>query len=334
MRSIRLAAAVSLISAPVLAIEPLPTETGWHGHVQPVVSAMAVRDNTLAGAGPTDVGDPRIASLDDKPGRQRVGAFSLSAEFGYMFADQGLYLYLGNRLEDVLRLDNSSNLGFRQDLGVPGILEGGFLFSPIPTRVWEDPFLVGADREETDRASSGAFLGLANILGSALDARVSFRQVDIDTERSGASLPLGASERDMLARDGDAATLDVLYQWKLGERHVLIPALSVGTYDADGGAVTRDGVNLQLTHVYAQGRWSVVSNLAYRKADFEEKNPVFGEKQDEEELLASVTGFMGRFLGVDHLSLTAGLLYAERDSRITFYDAEAMIGSLGVLYKF
>lgn len=334
MRRYTIACLLAWTSQTILAIEPLPKESGWHGYISPNLSALSFRDNLVAGAGSLDIGSKRIESLSDKPDKESTGALSLAGEVGYAFAEPGVYLFLGNRLEDFLRLDNSSALGARMDLDRLGILEASALFSSVPTEVWADPFLTGADREETDRTSSGARLGLARIFGTRLEAQVTVRKVELDDERSGESLDLSATERALLARDGDAARLEILYTWVLNDRHVLIPSVDVGTYDADGDANSRDGAGVQLTHAYRQGRYRLVSNLALRQTSFDEANPVFDRKQDEDEVVLSTTGFYAGLFNLPRLSGMASLLYAKRDSRITFFDSEATVASLGVLYTF
>ncbi|HMP75192.1 MAG TPA: DUF2860 family protein [Kiritimatiellia bacterium] len=316
------------------AIEPLPVEQGWHGYVSPSVVGMEFRDNTVVGLGSLELGNERIESLDARPEKESAGSFSLSGEVGYMFTDPGVYVFVGNRLEDFLRLDNSSALGARLDAGRVGILEASALFSLAPTEVWADPFLTGADREATDRTSTGARFGVAGIGGSRFDASLTVRKVEIDEERSGASLPLTDAERALLRRDGDAARIELLYTWVINPRHILIPAVDFGVYDADGDAVAREGATVQLTHVYQQGRLRLISNAAFRQAEFDEVNPVFGLKQDEEEWVLSVTGIYGNLFDQPNLSGMASLLVAERDSDIGFYDAEATVASVGLLYKF
>ena len=80
----------------------------------------------------------------------------------------------------------STQLGARKDLGSAGILQGGFLFSGIPTQVWEDPYAEGVRREETDRDSTGLRLQWDRVLGTAFEVTFSYRDIAIDTERSGA----------------------------------------------------------------------------------------------------------------------------------------------------
>lgn len=334
MRSITIACLLAWSSQTILAIEPLPKESGWHGYVSPHLSALTFRDNLVAGAGSLDIGSKRIESLADKPQKESAGLLSLAGEVGYAFADQGVYLFLGNRLEDFLRLDNSSALGARLGVDGLGILEASAQFSSVPTEVWADPFLTGADREETDRTSTGARLGWARILGSMLEAQVTVRKVELDEERSGEALDLTAAERALLGRDGEGTRLEVLYTWLLNERHALVPSLDIGTYDADGDAISRDRTGAQLTHAYRQGRYRLVSNLAFHQTRFDESNPVFDRRQDEDEVVLSTTGFYARLLDIPHLSGLASLLYARRDSRITFFDSEATVVSLGMLYNF
>jgi hypothetical protein len=323
-----------ILHGSVQAIEPLPTEAGWRGYVAPGVSVMSFRDNTIAGAKGLDIGNKRIDSLFERAEEETAGSFSIAAEIGYMFLDPDVYVFFGNRLEDYLRLDNSTELGARMPVGDLGILGASVLFSPVATEVWEDPFLTGIDRTETDRTSAGARLGLADILGTKLEVYATVRATDIDVERSGESLGLSESDRALLEREGESADLEVLYTWVINKQHALVPAIRFGTYEADGEAMTRDGVSVQLTHAYSYDRYRLISNLSLRQSSFDEENPVFGEKQDEDEVIASVTGIMGRFMGYDAWSLTAGLLYAKRDSDIVFYESESFVASLGVMYFF
>jgi hypothetical protein len=175
---------LSLITLSALAargIEHLPSAPGLQGHVAPTLSAMEFRDNLVAGAGPMEVGVKRIPSLQARPGEESAAFFSLAGELGYFFADDGVYIFAGNRLEDFLRLDNSTTLGARLDLPGVGLLEAGALLPVVPTKVWADPYLTNADRVETDRTSSGARVGLGRISGTGLEANVTLRTVELTT---------------------------------------------------------------------------------------------------------------------------------------------------------
>jgi hypothetical protein len=128
--------------------------------------------------------------------------------------------------------------------------------------------------------------------------------------------------------------IDLLYALPLDERHTLIPSVEAGTYDADGGAMTRTGAGLHLTHSYRDGRYGVATRVGVRQTRFDKSNPLFGEKQKEEEMMLSITGTCAEILDIPGLSGAATLLYASRDDRIAFYEAEASMISLGVRYDF
>jgi len=70
------------------------------------------------------------------------------------------------------------------------------------------------------------------------------------------------------------------------------------------------------------------------RSEFDEANPVFDRKQDEDTVMVSLSGIYPGLFGRKDLSGMASLLYAERDSDIDFHDSEATVASLGVLYTF
>ena len=66
-------------------------------------------------------------------------------------------------------------------------------------------------REETDRDSTGVRLQWDRILGSAFELTFSYRDISIDTERSGegvVSVACDATCQDLLRRDGEAISGD------------------------------------------------------------------------------------------------------------------------------
>jgi hypothetical protein len=139
-------------------------------------------------------------------------------------------------------LDGVTQLGARKDIGAAGILQGGLLFSGIPTQVWEDPYAEGVRRKETDRDSTGVRVEWDRILGTAFDLTFSYRDISIDTDRSGegvTSVSCDAVCQELLRRDGDQYSFDVSYLYRLGEggRHLVRPMVRYTTDDRDGEAI-------------------------------------------------------------------------------------------------
>ncbi len=129
-----------------------------------------------------------LTLLTRLPIQELLGIPVIGLELAYTFASTRTQIFLGNQLEDYIRFDFSTRAGVRQEIGKAGIIGASFLQTPLATEVWEDPFLTGSERSETDRTSDGYRLIWDNIYGTGLELRYSAREVDIDRERSGESL--------------------------------------------------------------------------------------------------------------------------------------------------
>ena len=165
-------AALSAIASPAaLAIEPIPETPGWRGFVVVGGGYVDLKSNTVAGNNLIDIGQPVIDSVTQRPRSDDTFHPVVTGEINYTFSG-GWQAFFGTSLEDAVTLDGVTQLGARKDLGSAGILQGGFLFSGIPTQVWEDPYAEGVRREETDRDSTGVRLEWDRILGSAFDVMI------------------------------------------------------------------------------------------------------------------------------------------------------------------
>ena len=213
-----------------------------------------LKSNTVAGNNLIDIGQPVIDSVAQRPRSDDTFHPVVTGEINYTFGG-GWQAFFGTSLEDAVTLDGVTQLGVRKDLGSAGILQGGFLFSGIPTQVWEDPYAEGVRREETDRDSTGVRLQWDRVLGSAFELTFSYRDISIDTERSGegvTSVACDAACQDLLRRDGDQYSFDASYLFRLGEgqRHLVRPMVRYTIDDRDGEAISSDGYRLQLSYVF------------------------------------------------------------------------------------
>ena len=123
------------------------------------------------------------------------------------------------------------------------------------------------------------------------------------------------------------------YRPVANEQYIPDPTVNMGTCEADGDANSRDGIGLQLTHVDRQGCVRLVLDAAFHQTYFDEANPMFGEPRDKQELLITGSAFYGNTSDVSSLWGVARPL-AERECTITFYDAEAFVPDVGLLYRF
>ena len=326
------------VAPAALAIEPIPSTPGWRGFVVVGAGYADLESNTVAGNNLIEIGQPVIDSVAQRPRRDDTFHPVVTGEINYTFGN-GWQAFFGTSLEDAVTLDGVTQLGARKDMGSAGILQGGFLFSGVPTQVWEDPYAEGVRRRETDRDSAGLRLEWDRILDSAFDLTFSWRDISIDTERSGqgvTSVACDAACQDLLRRDGDQYSFDVSYLYRLGVggRHLVRPMVRYTTDDRDGEAMSSDGYRLQLSYVFIGQGYSVASNLAYGSSSFDARNPIFGARTDSDGLVVDTTLFYRLPVESGRWQVVGSVLWGEGDSDVAFHDTEIFMISVGAMYRF
>jgi hypothetical protein len=336
--SLILAVASSAAAPLASAIEPIPQTPGWRGFVVGGVGYTEVKSNLVAGNGILDIGRDTVNSVNDAPRSDDAVHPIFTGEVNYTFADQW-QVFLGTSLEDAVTLDGVAQFGVRKDVGAPGVLQAGFLFSGIPTKSWEDPYAEGVKREETDRDSSGLRLRWDRVMGSAFELTFSYRDISIDTERSGQgveSVSCDVACQDLLRRDGDQYSFDVSYLYKLGEgsRHLLRPLLRYTIDDRDGEAISGDSYRLQLSYVFLGQGYTVASNVAYGGSSQDARNPIFGAKTDSTRYAVDTTLFYRLPAVSGRWQAVGSILWGKDDSDVRFHDSEVFNVNVGAMYRF
>jgi hypothetical protein len=320
------------------AIEPIPQTPGWRGFVVGGVGYTDLKSNVVAGNGILDIGRPQIGSVNDAPRSDDAVHPIVTGEVNYTFENQW-QVFLGTSIEDAVTLDGVSQAGVRKDMGNPGVLQVGYVFSGIPTQTWEDPYAEGVDREETDRDSSGMRVQWDRIMGTAFQFTVTYRDVSIERERSGQgvlSVACDAACQELLRRDGDQYSFDVSYLYKLGEgsRHLLRPLLRYSVNDRDGEAMSGDGYRLQLSYVFLGQGYSVASNVAYGSSSQDARNPIFGVKTDADGFAIDTTLFYRLPAASGRWHAVGSVLWGKEDNDVRFHDNEVFSVSVGAMYRF
>lgn len=324
----------AVFSCSALAYDRIPAEDGLSGSVLIGAGAYSMETNTLASIVGADVGDERLDSLTDSPDAEDYGKPLLDFDLSYTFAGSRTQVFGGTELEDFLTQDSTLGLGVRQGLGGLGNLRVSVL-ATMPSEVWEDPYLLGADRQETDRTGGGLRLGWEHILETDLDLTYSSRSIEIDDELSGTALGLSPGQRALLDREGDLNKASLSYRWELSPEHLIVPSLSAVEYDLDGDAVAMDGYQLELAYTYrGMDRWEFMASLLGGTLESDDINPIYGEEQDLDRMGVSLAVTYQHPFDLRDWSLRATLAYGEEDSNIDFYDTSIQGIALGMLYNF
>jgi hypothetical protein len=321
-----------------LAIEPIPSTPGWRGFVVVGGGYADLKSNTVAGNNLIDIGQPTISSVSERPRSDDTFHPVVTGEINYTFGN-GWQAFFGTSLEDAVTLDGVTQLGARKDLVSAGILQGGVLFSGIPTQVWEDPYAEGVRRQETDRDSTGLRLQWDRVLGTALELTFSYRDISIDAERSGegiTSVACDAACQELLRRDGDQYHFDASYLFRLGDgqRHLVRPMLRYTIDDRDGEAISGDGYRLQLSYIFLGQGYTVASNIAYGSTSLDARNPIFGARTDTDGVVVDTTLFYRLPVESGRWQAVGTVLWGEGDSDVAFHDSEIFMINAGVMYRF
>jgi hypothetical protein len=337
---VTLSLAGGLAALPASAIEPIPETSGWRGFVLGGAGYLEFETNLVAGNTIVDIGNTTIGSVNDAPESDSASLPVITGEVSYTFGNRS-QVFFGTALEDAVTLDAVTQLGMRKDLGSGGAVQAGILFSGLPGEVWEDPYAEGVERDPTDRDSSGLRFQWDRIMGSAFEFTLSYRDISIDTERSGEGVQSVACDADcqsLLVRDGDQYTIDVSYLFRLGEgqrpRHLVRPMLRYRIEDRDGDAIAGDGYRLQLSYIYLGDGFTLASNAAFGAQSYDEANPIYGVKTDSDLFAVDTTLFYRLPTESGRWQLVGNLLWGEDDSDVDFHDNQVFMVSLGAMYRF
>lgn len=322
------------------AVPPVPEESGWSGHINIGVGVGSSESNMLAEIIGQDLGDSVVNSLTGSPDDEDLTVPLLQFEAAYTLADMRLQFYVGNQVVDELSFDLDTTLethfGVRQELGELGSFDVSLAATSAPTDVWRDPYLVGTQRGNTERTTSGIHLAWDGILSTPFELTYFSREIDLDDERSGqdGDLGLDREEQRALRRTGQQLHVDLSYDWVINERHRLAPGIGYVDYDLDGDAMAMDGFGAHMQYLYTLDRWWVVSKLFYEDLESDEVNPIYGEEREIERFGGSVTVFLEEPFGLTGWTGNASATYFEDDANIDFYDASLGLFSVGMLYRF
>ena len=315
----------------------IPQESGFSGFVSGGLGFWRVEDNMVKKIGGFRVSDDDINSIDDKPHSETTVTPIFTYNVRYTFAGTRTQIFLGSELENILRFDATTLLGVRQELPDQSVIGVAYVFSPFVSEVYRDPYVENRDRDGTDRTINGLRLSYANILGSDVSFQYTYRNIDINNERSGSALGLPNSQADRLDRNGDQHDLEVLYRYIMesgGSKHTFLPSFQYSYYDMDGSAMTYNYFRFSLNYRYDVEKFAISVNGYYGYADYDESNPIYGKTREDDRYGFAVLGFYKHIFGVQGLHLNPMVTINRSDSNIDFYKSEVDLFALNLLYNF
>ena len=323
----------------VIALEPIPRESGFSGFIRPGAGYLSLKSNMVAKFLGTDLSEKRVNSLFDTPESSSSAIALVPFSLSYSFASSRTQIFVGTEPTDLIRFDFSQQVGVKQEIGKFGILQGGFLFNIIETKVWEDPYVAGfQDRIETDRKSNGGRLVWDQMFDLQLQLQYTYRKIDLGKERSGEFFGLNRLKRRLLNRNGDRHVGEVMYRFGRNSKHTWTPAFRFIRNEREGAAMASDAYNFQLTYSYFGDPFAITANLFFGVEDYDEINPIYNVVQNDEHLGLEATFYYKNPWGwhifkSDPISFYINGAFVNIDANINFYDQQAILATAGLLFK-
>jgi len=212
--------------------------------------------------------------------------------------------------------------------------------TPIAQKTWEDPFVIGQDRQRTDISSYGFKLAAETILGTGLTVKYGWVRQTIDDEKSGTFLLsqpdslLTPGDLDDLDRDANFHRLNSEYSFQVGRRMRLTPILRYTRGDADGDANSFHALTPQLSFLYFGKQLQASVNASAKTEWYDSNHPVFDKTRQDFSLgLFAVMGYKNPF-GFENFRIDWFNAFFKQKSNIDFYESSSIITALGLGYTF
>ena len=316
--------------------ERMPRTSGFSGYIE-VLGAYISTNSQLN----TDDDNRKTDSLNTSG--KRVGEFK-PLPLGllrYTLAEKRTQFFLGVLPENVAQGQ------FQVEVGAWHLLPNGtglrasiVPLTPIEQETWEDPFVVGQNRERTDINSFGLKLAVENIRGSGLTLKYGWARQSLDGEKSGTFL---ASQPDSLLSPGDLDDLDrdthfhritAEYSFKISPRWRLTPRLRYTRGDAEGNANSFHALTPQLSFLYFGNQLQASINASVKTEWYDRTHPIFNETRRDTRLgLFAILGYKNPF-GLKNFRIDWFNAFFRTNANINFYESSNFITAIGIGYRF
>ncbi len=310
---------------------------GFSGYVQPMVGAGYSKSLS-------DVSDKneRIDSLDQSAKSETDFIPMVLWNLGYTFDNAATRVFAGTPEENIIEGTFFLEVGISQKLGDGTVLTAAYIptLPGLDDEVWRDPFLLGANRQETDRDSHAFRVSADSIFGSPFTIKYGFGKQDIENDDAGryhAGLPgstLTSRDLEALKRSGTFHQADLQYGFDLGSGVMVQPGIFYMKGNADGEANSFNRYGGQISMVRAAGRYQLFCTLSADYSDYDAVHPIFNQTRNQWEYGAILgVGYMAPF-GWENFIFNVYTGVSKQEANINFYDSTGAMAGIGLTWMF
>lgn len=277
------------------------------------------------GAGYANIKDNFSTDSDKKnttfksPESKTEGFSNINFYYGYDFKELP-NIYISSQMGD-LKLGSSfkTTQGFF-DIGLKASFD----------KEWENPFLRGVDRKETDTKEYGAYFNYTIPLSSNFEASIVYEYSEKKYKDDNVI--------NILKRDGKRHILGLegIYSSNVNGKDIqFLHNLNYEKYDANGKASSFDkyGIELGMASNLSE-RINVFILGNYGKKEYEKSNPKFNKKV-EADTYGVVAGMnWDKPFDYKNVYLDFKTGYEKEEANVNFYDKESTFALISLGYKF
>ncbi|WP_455208031.1 DUF2860 family protein [Kaarinaea lacus] len=325
-------------SSYALAFNAISEQSGFSGYVLLGGSYANASSNMLVGTKTTDLTPTATDSLTAAPNGHDSLTTTLLGELRYTFARQRTELFAGQLFTDFIRYDVTNLLGIRRDFESFGIVGASYVFAGFVTTVWQDPYVVNAERTETDRKQAGWRLSWERLFDTPLSLQYTLRSIELEEQSGESQLALSDQQAQLLDRNGDLHELRLSYEWEINERHSITPELMYDNDDTEGKAMATERFGIKLMHTFIRKEIGLVlvTSGSYSGADYKAVNPIYNTTRNDKRYGIDFTymqfGLFKKYQS--QLAVVTNLYYFYEDANLDFYDTKLAGITLSLLFRF
>jgi hypothetical protein len=262
----------------------------------------------------TESGNQRTEDLDGPANTRDILTGMAFLYLQYQF-ESGTTLYVGNPFEAGEGL--TLQAGMSQPIGA-STLDVNAIWLPIEN-VWEDPYQVGRDRDETRVDAYGVQIEWQRIGGSPWELSYSLNRFDVEDDL------IGDLEAD-LKRDGWTHEGGVKFNLALGPKLLLQPRVTYSYADKEGDSNSYHGIESGVLMRHTRPPWVLIGWVSGAYRSYQETHPLFDETRKEGEITTFAQLMRLNLFGFQRLFASVAGAYVWMDANIDFFDSQTLFG--------
>lgn len=326
---------ISVLSQPALSEQQT---SRWSGSTSLYIlssKGKSTQNNTI------DSDNTTINSLDSGPTDYKLSTILPTASLNYNVSESRYFslsifntsLTTHSFLENQSLIAISAHQTFADGSSIWASLSPNI---PGLYKAWQDPFLTGRPLQKTNASLNMFAVGAEYILGTPFSISSSLGKHEIGKDQAGVSLgsQLNTNQLTQLQRDTTFADARLSATMALYENLYLEVGINYFHANAEGKANSFNAKGFDVGLVYIAESTEAYISAKIDSIDFTASNPVFNQKREEDNYTISAGFSYKNPFALKNLSAEFFTSTSNRNSNITFFNANDTNLALGVNYEF